>query len=89
MKEIQIIASCKKGGTLAKFSINPPLNLSVSQTFINIDQAAHAPLVKQLFYLPFVKKVAIENSTIIVERFDILEWEEVIQEVRADRGLPK
>jgi len=49
MKEIQIIASCKKGGTLAKFSINPPLNLSVSQTFINIDQAAHAPLVKQLF----------------------------------------
>ena len=81
MKEIQIIASCKKGGTLAKFSINPPLNLSVSQTFINIDQAAHAPLVKQLFYLPFVKKVAIENSTIIVERFDILEWEEVIQEV--------
>ena len=81
MKEIQIIASCKKGGTLAKFSINPPLNLSVSQTFINIDQAAHAPLVKQLFYLPFVKKVAIENSTIIVERFDILEWEDVIQEV--------
>jgi len=81
MKEIQIIASCIKGGTLAKFSINPPLNLSVSQTFINIDQAAHAPLVKQLFYLPFVKKVAIENSTIIVERFDILEWEEVIQEV--------
>ena len=81
MKEIQIIASCKKGATLAKFSINPPLNLSVSQTFINIDQATDAPLVKQLFYLPFVKKVAIENSTIIVERFDILEWEEVIQEV--------
>lgn len=81
MKEIQIIASCKKGATLAKFSITPPLDLSVSQTFINIDQATDAPLVKQLFYLPFVKKVAIENSTIIVERFDILEWEEVIQEV--------
>ena len=81
MKNIRIVATCKKGATIAKFSINPPLDLSVSKTFINIDQAADAPLVKQLFFLPFVKKVALENSTLIVERFDILEWEEVIQEV--------
>lgn len=81
MKEIRIVASCKKGATLAKFNITPPLDISVSKTYINIDQAADAPLVKQLFYLPFVKKVALENSTLIVERFDILEWEEVIEEV--------
>ncbi|MGB2164217.1 MAG: NifU N-terminal domain-containing protein [Flavobacteriaceae bacterium] len=81
MKNIRIVATCKKGATIAKFSITPPLDLSVSKTFINIDQAADAPLVKQLFFLPFVKKVALENSTLIVERFDILEWEEVIQEV--------
>ncbi len=47
----------------------------------NVDQAADAPLVRQLFFLPFVKKVTLENSTLILERFDILEWEEVIQEV--------
>ena len=81
MKRIRIVASCKKGATIAKFSITPPLDLSVSKTFINIDQAADAPLVKQLFFLPFVKKVSLENSNLIVERFDILEWEEVIQEV--------
>jgi len=81
MKRIRIVASCKKGATFAKFSITPPLDLSVSKTFINIDQAADAPLVKQLFFLPFVKKVSLSNSTLIVERFDILEWEEVIQEV--------
>jgi Fe-S cluster biogenesis protein NfuA len=81
MKSISIVASCKKGATIAKFSITPPLDLSVSKTFINIDQAADAPLVKQLFFLPFVKKVSLDNSTLIVERFDILEWEEVIQEV--------
>ena len=81
MKRIRIVASCKKGATIAKFSITPPLDLSVSKTFINIDQAADAPLVKQLFFLPFVKKVSLNNSTLIVERFDILEWEEVIQEV--------
>ena len=81
MKKISIVATCKKGATVAKFSITPPLDISVSKTFINIDQAADAPLVKQLFFLPFVKKVALENSTLIVERFEILEWEEVIQEV--------
>ncbi len=81
MNRIRIIASCKKGATIAKFSITPPLDLSVSKTFINIDQAADAPLVKQLFFLPFVKKVSLDNSNLIVERFDILEWEEVIQEV--------
>ena len=81
MKRIRIVASCKKGATIAKFSITPPLDLSVSKTFINIDQAGDAPLVKQLFFLPFVKKVSLDNSTLIVERFDILEWEEVIQEV--------
>lgn len=82
MKEIRIVASCKKGAALAKFNITPPLDISVSKTFINIDQAADAPLVKQLFYLPFVKKVALENSTLIVERFDILEWEDVVEEVK-------
>ena len=81
MKNIRIVATYKKGASIAKFSITPPLDIPVSKTFINIDQAADAPLVKQLFFLPFVKKVALENSTLIVERFDILEWEEVIQEV--------
>jgi NFU1 iron-sulfur cluster scaffold homolog, mitochondrial len=81
MKEISIVATCKKGAALAQFSITPPLDISVSKTFINIDQASDAPLVKQLFYLPFVKKVVLENSTLVVERFDILEWEDVIEEV--------
>ena len=81
MKNIRIVATYKKGASIAKFSITPPQDLTVSKTFINIDQAADAPLVKQLFFLPFVKKVALENSTLIVERFDILEWGEVIQEV--------
>ncbi len=81
MKKISIVATCKKGASVAKFRITPPIDISVSKTFINIDQAADAPLVKQLFFLPFTKKVVLENSTLIVERFEILEWEEVIQEV--------
>ena len=81
MKKKRIIATCKKGATIAKFNISPPLDISVSKTYANVDQAADAPLVRQLFFLPFVKKVTLENSTLILERFDILEWEEVIHEV--------
>jgi Fe-S cluster biogenesis protein NfuA len=81
MEKIQIIASCNRGAKLAKFTINPVTKINVTKTYANIDQAADAPLVKQLFYLPFVKKVSIENDSIIVERFDILDWEEVITEV--------
>ena len=81
MKKKRIIATCKKGATIAKFNISPPLEISLSKTYSNVDQAADAPLVRQLFFLPFVKKVTLENSTLILERFDILEWEEVIHEV--------
>ena len=81
MERIQIVASCKSGAKLAKFTINQTAKINFTKTYTNIDQAADAPLVKQLFYLPFVKRVTIENNTIIVERFDILDWEEVITEV--------
>ena len=81
MQKIKIVASCKSGAKLAKFTINQAAKINVTKTYTNIDQAADAPLVKQLFYLPFVKRVTIENNTIIVERFDILDWDEVITEV--------
>ena len=81
MEKIQIVASCESGAKLAKFTIIPATKINVTKTYANIDQAADAPLVKQLFYLPFVKRVSIENDTILVERFDILDWEEVITEV--------
>ena len=81
MQKIKIVASCKSGAKLAKFTINQAAKINVTKTYTNIDQATDAPLVKQLFYLPFVKRVSINNNTIIVERFDILDWEEVITEV--------
>ena len=47
----------------------------------NVEEAIDAPLVKQLFYLPFVKSVIISKSKIKIERFNILEWNDVIEEV--------
>ena len=34
-----------------------------------------------LFYLPFVKKIYISGNFIAIERYDIVEWEDVQNEV--------
>lgn len=43
----------------------------------NIDEAKNSPLAQQLFYLPFVKTVYISSNFIAIERFSIVEWNEV------------
>ena len=49
--------------------------------FSNVDDAGGFPLIQQLFYLPFVKHVRLAENWIEVERFDILEWADVQDEV--------
>lgn len=48
----------------------------------SIDDANNSNLVKQLFHLPFVKKVFITANFIAVEKFDIVDWKEVQEETR-------
>ncbi len=43
----------------------------------NIDEAKNSPLAQQLFYLPFVKTVYISGNFIAIERYNIVEWEDV------------
>ena len=45
--------------------------------FKNIDEAKNSPLAQQLFYLPFVKTVYISGNFVAIERYDIVEWEDV------------
>ncbi|MDR2221964.1 MAG: NifU family protein [Flavobacteriaceae bacterium] len=52
--------------------------------FKNIDETANSPIAKELFYLPFVKTVFISNNFIAIEKFSIVEWDEV-EEVVADQ----
>ncbi len=81
MKKFEITSEVEKGNPWAIFSSNIPIGPRQIKTFENIDYTANAPLAAQLFYLPFVKKVKIGPSEIHVERFDILEWSEVNDEV--------
>ncbi len=48
----------------------------------SIEDASNSPLIQQLFHLPFVKKVFVTANFIAIEKFDILEWTEVQDEIK-------
>ncbi|MDG1824066.1 MAG: NifU family protein [Flavobacteriaceae bacterium] len=66
--------------TRIRFVSNQPLG-DDQIDFTNVDDAGGFPLIQQLFYLPFVKHVRLTENWIEVERFDILEWADVQDEV--------
>tara|TARA_R110001632_G_scaffold18712_12_gene57640 strand:- start:513 stop:1418 length:906 start_codon:yes stop_codon:yes gene_type:complete len=68
--------------TILKFVSNQILINGGSYEFNNIDEAKNSPLAQQLFYLPFVKKIFITANFIAIQRFDIIEWNDVQDEVR-------
>ena len=81
LKKYKIIAKIKKGDDKAQFLFNHKVGYKNSQIYKNVDDAKGAPLIQQLFFLPFVKSVTLKEKRLIVERFNILEWEEVADEV--------
>ena len=67
--------------TILKFETNQFITKHQSFEFNNIDEAGQSPLAQQLFYLPFVKKVYISSNFIAIERYNIVSWESVQDEV--------
>ena len=67
--------------TIIKFEVNSFITNHQSFEFNNIDDAKNSPLAQQLFYLPFVKKVYITSNFIAIERYNIVEWDDVKDEV--------
>ena len=67
--------------SIVKFEVNQFITKHQSYEFNNIDEAKTSPLAQQLFYLPFVKKVYISGNFVAVERYDIVEWSDVQDEV--------
>ena len=68
---------------ILKFEADRFLTQHSSFEFNNIDDAAQSPLAQQLFHLPFVKKVYIASNFIAIERYNIVEWPDVQDEVKA------
>ncbi|KIA87342.1 MULTISPECIES: NifU family protein [unclassified Flavobacterium] len=63
--------------TILKFEFQDFITQNESFEFKNIDEAKSSPLAQQLFYLPFVKTVYISGNFIAIEKYSIVEWEDV------------
>lgn len=81
MKEYSITVVQTNNPTILKFETNHFITKHKNYEFKNIDEAKNSPLAQQLFYLPFIKTVYISGNFIGLERFDIVEWSDVKDEV--------
>lgn len=63
--------------TILKFEFQEFITQNESFEFKNIDEAKTSPLAQQLFYLPFVKTIYISGNFIAIEKYNIVEWEDV------------
>lgn len=81
MTTFTVSASLTEDQTIARFEISPSLQITQVYQYNNIDEAKEAPLAQQMFYLPFVKSVVLKKEAIEIMRFDILKWEDVLNEV--------
>lgn len=82
MNDIKINIQETANETIIKFVSNSILINGGSYEYNNIDEAKNSPLAQQLFYLPFVKKVFITANFIAIQRYDIVQWDDVEEEVR-------
>lgn len=84
MSQFLVTPSISADKNFAFFHLNMSLGLSEKQTFTSVEAAKDFPLVQQMFYLPFVKSVTLHDHGLEVERFDILDWQDVIEEVATE-----
>jgi len=69
--------------TILKFEFPEFITNGRNYEFKNIDETKNSPLAQKLFYLPFVKTVYISGNFVAIERFSIVEWTDVQEEVAA------
>lgn len=81
MKKYKVSINETSNKFIVKFETNFFLTNHQNYEYNNIDDASNSPLAQQLFYLPFVKKIYISSNFIAIERFNIVEWNDVQQEV--------
>lgn len=67
--------------TIVKFEANIFLTKHESFEFHNIEEANRSPLAQQLFHLPFIKTVYIAQNFVAIEKYNIVHWKDVQQEI--------
>jgi len=79
---ISLYAEITPNPGVMKFVANKMLIEQDHVEFKNIEEAAPSPLAQKLFHFPFVKEVFISGNYFAINKFNIVEWDDVAQEVR-------
>ncbi len=67
--------------TILKFVANTMLT-NGSFEYNTVEDASNSNLVQQLFHLPFIKKVFVTANFMAIERYNIVEWSDVQEELQ-------
>tara|TARA_R100000935_G_scaffold13736_1_gene27402 strand:+ start:2473 stop:3378 length:906 start_codon:yes stop_codon:yes gene_type:complete len=81
MSQFNISIQPTNNENIVKFVANSFISRNNSYEFKNIDEASPSPLAQELFHLPFVKTVYISQNFIAIEKYNIVAWETVQQDV--------
>ena len=65
-----------------KFVANRAIIQGDSVEYMNMDEAKNSPLAMKLFHFPFVREVFIAKNFVSLTKYDAMEWEDVVMEVR-------
>ncbi len=78
---VQINIERTNNPNIIKFVLNKMLTEGAFE-FSSLEEAKNSPLAQQLFKLPFIKKVFISANFIALERYDMLEWGDVEEDLK-------
>ncbi|MBV1925167.1 MAG: NifU family protein [Dokdonia sp.] len=78
---VTVYAEATPNPSTLKFVANKKL-VTAPFEFKSIDDTAHAPLAKALFHLPFVKEVFMDENYISIQKYETIEWDDVVTEAR-------
>ncbi len=79
---ISVYAESTPNPDVMKFVCNKAINTGDSIEFKNIEEAQGSPLCSQVFNFPFVKEVFLAKNFISITKYNIIEWDDVVMEVR-------
>lgn len=79
---VSVYAEMTPNPGVMKFVANKRLIDVDHVEFANIEEAQISPLAASLFNFPFVKNVFISTNFLAVEKYNVVEWDAVTQELR-------
>lgn len=79
---IEIYAEVTPNPSVLKFVSNKKL-VETDFEFKNIEEAKESQLAMELFNFPFVKEIFISENYVSITKYDIVEWNDVMTEIRS------